>query len=133
MFNCTSAFLFLIFISSCSGKAVSSSNTNTQAPPQSASTVKASADKQAPTKSPSDWPKVDAYNCNGNNEVRSLHIELIAPKGCKLWYSNFSKSEPIAQSKNGLSYCEQVNNNIRHNLENAGYTCAPKDANKPTK
>lgn len=134
MFNCTSALLFMIIISSCSGKAVSNSNSTTLAPPQLASTVKTSAeDKQTLAKSVSNWPKVDAYDCSGNGEVRSLHIELTAPKGCKLWYSSFSETEPIAQSKNGLSYCEKVNKNIRHNLESAGYICAPKDANKTIK
>lgn len=136
MFNSILTLFFVTVISSCAGKMLSSTETTkttTHAPPTTVEATKTDSHKQQPITTSNNWPKVDAYDCKGNNEVRSIHIELATPTGCKLWYSNHSKSEPVAWSKHGLSYCEKVNQNIRHNLENAGYTCAAKDANKPTR
>lgn len=135
MFHSVLTLFFVVVLSSCAGKTLSNTNdgagktaTATSTPPPAVEATKADSTKPA-----QNWPKVDAYDCKANNDVRNIHIELTTPAGCKLWYSNYSKSEPIAWSKNGLTHCEKVNQNIRHNLENAGYACTPKEANKPTK
>lgn len=138
MFHSVLTLFFVVVLSSCAGKTLSSTNdgagkTATSTPPPAVEATKADAAQSGSAKSMQNWPKVDAYDCKANNEVRNIHIELTTPAGCKLWYSNHSKSEPIAWSKHGLTYCEKVNQNIRNNLENAGYACTPKESNKPTK
>lgn len=61
--------------------------------------------------------------CKRDEEVRTIEIELIQPKGCKLWYAKHGKRTEIAASVKGKSHCEQVHQRIQKNLETAEYKC----------
>jgi hypothetical protein len=66
----------------------------------------------------------DAVMCTHGKESRSLKIEVAQPKGCKLWYSSFSKEKPVATSANSEEHCKTVRDRIQKKLETAGYKCA---------
>ena len=66
---------------------------------------------------------IDIFVCSRDSDVREIYIEPIIPLGCKLWYSNYRTGKPAAWSDKGLGYCEEVNENIRSNLQNAGFKC----------
>lgn len=63
----------------------------------------------------------------GSEETRTLQLENSQPIGCKLIYSNFSDSTPVAWSTKGKTHCEQVQERIRGKLEEAGFKCKNKE------
>lgn len=131
MFKYISLLFFVTILSSCSGKVLTKSDAVPTAVATPPTVVAAkNLDSSEQNKTTKNTPKVDAYDCKMGSENRDLHIDLINTSGCQLWYSNYSKTKPIAWSENGMSHCEKVNLNIRQNLEKIGYVCTPKDANK---
>lgn len=65
----------------------------------------------------------DKFACLRGEETRSVHIETIQPKGCKLWYSTHGDKDPVAWSSTGNAHCEKVSSTIRTNLESSGFKC----------
>lgn len=65
----------------------------------------------------------DQFTCKRDTDIRSIWIESLQPKGCKLWYSNYNKKGPSAWSEVGLIYCQKISENIRENLKVAGFSC----------
>jgi len=61
--------------------------------------------------------------CKRADEVRTLHIDQVQPKGCKLFYSNHSASEPVASSAHGTAHCDQISANIQENITKIGFKC----------
>ncbi|MGZ3724432.1 MAG: PIG-L family deacetylase [Pseudobdellovibrio sp.] len=94
----------------------------------------------APSKAPAGQPsslhddlfknKVIGYTCRHGEDVRSIWIEKLDPKGCKLWYSNYGKEGPTASSSVSLEHCYNVTDNIKHNLAAANYQCVVDPKNK---
>jgi hypothetical protein len=68
--------------------------------------------------------KKDEIVCERGSEKRTLHIEAVEPKGCKLWYSQFSTKDPVASSHIANTHCEKVQATIRGRLEEAKFTCS---------
>lgn len=85
----------------------------------------------APTTDPAAKPPAglageekNKYACTRGSELRSIRIESLQPKGCKVWYSIIGKESPVAWSVNGKTHCETVSSKMVGNLESAGYKCA---------
>lgn len=74
-------------------------------------------------------PSVNLLLCQRGQEVRKLRIEMVEPMGCKLWYSHYSQSRPVATSQYGREHCEKVRSKIQKNLEKASYTCSKETTN----
>lgn len=68
-------------------------------------------------------PQKDEIVCERGQEKRTLRIETIDPKGCKLWYSQHSAKEPVASSHIANTHCEKVQATIRGHLEEAKFHC----------
>jgi len=72
--------------------------------------------------------KIETQNnelaCKLDQEIRTLKVEGSQPKGCKLFYSNYSSKDAVAWSHIGNNYCEQVRDQIRGKLEEAGFKCS---------
>lgn len=105
---------------SCANGSKKSSTTTTTAATETKSDVSQKKDSQ---KADIKAVSVDIFVCSRESDVREIYIELVTPLGCKLWYSNHKTGSPIAQSVKGLKYCETVSQNIRSNLETAGFKC----------
>lgn len=69
----------------------------------------------------------DEVTCERGKENRTLRIETVQPKGCKLWYSQYGTKDPVASSKIANTHCEKVRTAIRGHLENAHFKCSPGD------
>lgn len=68
--------------------------------------------------------KKDETACERDGESRTLKVESVQPKGCKLWYSNFGSHVPVASSQTAIIHCVQVRDRIRRKLITAGFKCA---------
>lgn len=68
-------------------------------------------------------PSNDDIACKLGSETRMLRIENSQPKGCKLFYSNFSDKDPVASSALGRKHCDQKRDRIQAKLEDGGYKC----------
>ncbi|MBS1970063.1 MAG: hypothetical protein JSU04_07130 [Bdellovibrionales bacterium] len=66
--------------------------------------------------------------CERGQEKRTLYIEAVEPKGCKLWYSHYSTKDPVASSKIANTHCEKVQTIIRGHLEEAKFNCSGGEA-----
>lgn len=60
--------------------------------------------------------------CKHNTDDRTL---VIVPKdaGCALYYSKSGTNTVLARSKVGTQYCENVQAQVKKNLEAAGFSC----------
>lgn len=65
----------------------------------------------------------EPFTCKRDTDIRSIWIESLRPDGCKLWYSNYEKKGPAASAHSGLSHCQKVSENVRKNLQSAGFIC----------
>ncbi|OYZ15269.1 MAG: hypothetical protein B7Y39_16370 [Bdellovibrio sp. 28-41-41] len=61
--------------------------------------------------------------CKRDGKKRSLEVESLKPKGCKLWYARYELRNSIASSVKGNDHCEQVREKIRTRLVDAGFEC----------
>lgn len=68
-------------------------------------------------------PKQGELTCARGKESRTLRIEAVSPKGCKLWYSHYSTKDPVASSQIADTHCKKVHDIIRGRLEGAGFKC----------
>ena len=110
-----------LFATACTSKPKATTEATAKAEAvktEAAKTATAATDKAA-TKAPEKGEML----CERAKESRSLRLEDVQPKGCKLWYSNHG-SEPVAWSDVGPTHCEQVRDRIRTNLESAGFKCS---------
>lgn len=64
--------------------------------------------------------------CSRSLTKRTLLISESAPKGCKLFYSNFSSKKPVAWSSSSIKHCTQTREKIQTALKNTGYACEEK-------
>lgn len=115
-------FLFCVVLGLATSCASTKKNTPTPSPATTEVKKEVVAVKPPPTTASAKITMVDAYTCSRESDVREIYIEPMSPQGCKLWYSN-RKGEPTASSIRGLSHCELVNQNVRKNLETAGFKC----------
>ncbi|NJL24398.1 MAG: hypothetical protein HC902_03995 [Calothrix sp. SM1_5_4] len=100
---------------------------NVVAPAQAPATATASTTATQPPDAKSKPAKSEekpVMTCARGSETRTIRIEDVQPKGCKLWYSTRSETEPTATSSIGPDHCNQVRDRIRQNLESAGFACA---------
>lgn len=67
--------------------------------------------------------KKNQTTCAQADQVRLLEIEILQPKGCKVWYSRNGAKNSIASSSRGNAHCEQVQSNIITKLKDAGFEC----------
>lgn len=91
------------------------------ATPAAPTAEQAAADAKA--KAAQEAAKKNEITCKLDNEVRTLEIETLTPKGCKLWYTRSGDRNTVASSTLGNTHCEQVRERIRNNLETAAYKC----------
>lgn len=66
----------------------------------------------------------DKTICKQGEDVRQIEIEILSPKGCKVWYSKFGKKNQVASSINGKQHCDVVRSKMNSNLENGGFDCS---------
>lgn len=85
-----------------------------QKPSKEASTV-------VPSQSQGPPPKPTVV-CRLKNELRKVEV-LEVGTGCWMMYHNRGIKKRAAWSKNGNIHCEAVRENVRSNLEKAGYEC----------
>lgn len=62
-------------------------------------------------------------SCTKSPDTRVLMIEPVTPKGCRLQYTRYGHTGPVAWSYVGNSYCEKVRTRIVGKLEKVGYKC----------
>lgn len=104
--------LSMALIASCASKPQSS------APPEQ-TTAPVNSNKKEATQ-PVDR---NDFSCTKDRDHRTLYIVKTIPNGCKIWYSNFSKSKPVASAHMGTEYCIKVYEKIQKNLTQAGFVC----------
>lgn len=75
----------------------------------------------------------EPFTCTRGTDIRSIWIESMQPDGCKLWYSNYIKKGPAAWSQTGLKHCQKISENVRKNLESAGFSCQPAESTTAAK
>lgn len=68
-------------------------------------------------------PSRSSIICKRAGETRTLHIDKLQPKGCKLLYSNHSATEPVASSVHGTDHCDKVSARIQDNISKIGFNC----------
>jgi hypothetical protein len=107
----------------CAGHATKDT---TNAPTTSASTAQASEKTQDANSALGQISCVKSPAAQ--SDTRVLQIEAVTPKGCRLQYTRYGHTGPVAWSYVGNSYCETVRTKIIDKLENAGYKCG--DASK---
>ena len=122
-FLLTIVSLFLLSGCSHSQKQSAAQNQNAAAP-SSAATAAPAVGPQAPAPAPENKAETDLVTCKRDAETRSLEIEALDPKGCKLWYSKDGSRNSVASSVVGKSHCENVQSRIQDKLEEAKFTCA---------
>ncbi|MGE0763008.1 MAG: hypothetical protein AB7N80_07000 [Bdellovibrionales bacterium] len=115
-----------VMIVACSSKQKNSP----AAPKQTASTPSANS-QTLPDKAKAESTK-DEITCSRNQESRTLRIENPQPKGCLLYYSNHSSTDPVASSSLAKVHCENVRDKIQQKLEEAGFQCSAKKAPNST-
>lgn len=124
-FLLTIASLFLFSGCSHSSKhSAQSSSAPTAAPTATAAATPPAASPQAPAAEKK--AEMTVLDCKRDAETRSLEIETLSPKGCKLWYSKDGGRNSVASSSVGTSHCENVQSRIRGKLEEAQFACAPR-------
>ena len=85
--------------------------------------TKAPAPVATETKAPAPPAPTNAVKCKNSKEERTIEIETVQPKGCKVWYTKSGQRQNIASSSQGTQHCENVSGKIKTNLQSAGYTC----------
>jgi hypothetical protein len=85
--------------------------------------VSAPAPSVAPVSPTGGESAKSTITCTANQDKRTMEIENSKPMGCKLKYSKFSETDPVAWSFKGLTHCKSVQNQIRGTLEAAGFKC----------
>lgn len=96
----------------------------TTAAPAAATTGKAPANATPAGPAPgAQAADKDQLACTRGQESRTVKIERLTPKGCKVWYSSFGTTDPVAWSTQGGAHCESVSKKIQGNLEAAGFAC----------
>lgn len=61
--------------------------------------------------------------CSWQKDLRELHHVARANGGCEVIYKKQGEDKVIAQAKRDISYCQKILNNVRGNLERAGFKC----------
>ena len=74
----------------------------------------------------------DELACKRSDEKRSLEVESLEPKGCKLWYARYDLRNSVASSALGNAYCQKVRENIRAKLVGAGFECMTVQSGSPS-
>jgi hypothetical protein len=67
---------------------------------------------------------IKAVVCKRGETKRYIWTEGVDGKGCKLWYSNYSKPGPAAWSSVSKEHCLKIGEGISKKLQSAGYQCA---------
>jgi hypothetical protein len=118
----------IIGLSICLLVAVSCAHKNKTNAPTAGSPVEATT---APTKNSSKTqeaktqaatPSGASVNCTNKNETRTIAIVAKDP-GCETVYSKGGNVQSIANAKSDLSYCDKKLNQVKSNLEKAGWVC----------
>lgn len=100
-----------------------------QAAPVSTQQVTSTSQNQTTLPVQGDLQKTELV-CKMDGDVRTLKVEDSQPKGCKLFYSNYSSKDPVAWSHMANSHCEQVRDRIYGKLQEAGFKCAGEGASQ---
>ena len=99
-------------------ESTSAAQTTPKTMPSPAPNVAAQASATTDAKKPG-----DILMCKRTAEERSLEVEGVQPKGCKLWYSKNGRRSDVASSSIGSSHCESVRARIEETLKGAGFQC----------
>lgn len=62
------------------------------------------------------------YKCTKGEEIRWIRLYKEANGKCKTVYSKNGNAEDVSEAKS-YSWCEEVLNNVKKNLEKGGYSC----------
>jgi hypothetical protein len=65
---------------------------------------------------------IEAVSCTQGKEARRLEAQT-KEAGCRLFYTKSGKTSEIAQSRNTVDLCLKTLQQVRGNLEKAGYKC----------
>lgn len=130
---------FIIFATACSGGAKKSDADSSQpiveAGAQKADSKAAASDKKSnaksaakPTSKVSNISGSPSLTCKMGSETRTI-TKAITPNPaagediCQVVYTKDGQDNTIANAKHELAYCDKIVNQVRGNLENAGWTC----------
>ena len=67
-------------------------------------------------------PKETFYKCIKGDQIRWIRLFREANGKCKTVYSKNGVAEDVSEAKS-YSWCEEVLNNVKKNLEKGGYSC----------
>lgn len=62
------------------------------------------------------------YKCVKGDQIRWIRLYREASGKCKTVYSKNGVAEDVSEAKS-FSWCEEVMNNVKKNLEKGGYAC----------
>lgn len=113
----------LVWMSLCFFALACSSQKMASTPAAPAPAPAASTPTPAPVAT-KDSPAADTVTCQRGSEERLMSIEMIQPKGCKLWYTKDGGKTNPASSTKGPNHCETVRDRIRGKLETANFKCS---------
>lgn len=122
----TNLKLIAIFFSAAMITACSTTPKQSKTAPaatSAAAVAPAATPAPVPTAQAAQKSTADVSTCKRTSEERSLEIETLQPKGCKLWYSKFGNRDAVASSSVGTTHCETVRGRIEENLKGAGFQC----------
>jgi hypothetical protein len=97
----------------------------TTAPTKNSSKTQEAKTQEAKTqeaKTQAATPSGASVNCTNKNETRTIAIVAKDP-GCETVYSKGGNVQSIANAKSDLSYCDKKLNQVKSNLEKAGWVC----------
>lgn len=61
--------------------------------------------------------------CNNGDDSRTIDVVSTGETSCEVNYSKFGNTEKVAWAENDSGWCPKIQDNIRGNLEGAGFTC----------
>ncbi len=64
-----------------------------------------------------------SYTCTLNGDTRTISVLNNSTGGCTVEYTKFDNTQNVANAANDISYCENVVNKIKGNLESANFAC----------
>lgn len=67
-------------------------------------------------------PSEGAKACNLGSDERVIDNKQVG-SGCEVVYTKFGESNVVADAKNDLDFCQEIQDRIVSKLETAGFTC----------
>lgn len=112
----------LLFAVSCAHK--NKTNAPTSGSPATGSTTSSTKDSSVAkeVKASAQATSGASVNCTNKKETRTIAVVAKDP-GCETVYSKGGNVQSIANAKSDLSYCDQKLNQVKANLEKAGWVC----------